>query len=71
MIWPLPSVESTLVPWRTKQTDCIRQLHIAPVSDVTCNRSLVLYANIYELAILMSDAYIKNEHWTFFAKQNR
>ena len=37
IIWSHSSVESTLVPWQTKQPDCIRQLHIAPVSDVTCN----------------------------------
>ena len=51
MIWPHSSVESTLVPWRIKQPDCIRQLHIVPVSDVTCNQSLVSYVNIYESAI--------------------
>ena len=51
MIWSHSSVESTWVPWRTKQPDCIRQLHIAPVSDVTCNQSLVLCVNIYESAI--------------------
>ena len=71
MIWSHSSVESTSVHWRTKQPDCIRQLHIAPVSDVTCNQSLVSYVNIYEPAILMSNAYIKKEHWTFFARQNR
>ena len=51
MIWPHSSIESTSVPRRTKQPDCIRQLHIAPVSDVTCNQSLVSDANIHELAI--------------------
>ena len=28
----------------------LRQLFIAPVSNVTCNKSFVSYANIYELA---------------------
>ena len=28
------------------------------------------HVNIHEQQ-LMSNAYIKNEHWTFFAKQNR
>ena len=41
MIYSHSSVESTLVPWRTKQPDCIRQLYIAlcpmsPVIDFFC-----------------------------------
>ena len=49
--WSHSSVDPTLVPRRTEQLDCIRQLYIAPVSDVTCNQSFVSYASIYELAI--------------------
>ena len=37
IIWSRSSVESTLVPWSTKQTYCIRQPYIAPVPDITCN----------------------------------
>ena len=53
-----------------RATRSLRQLIIAPVSNVTCNQSFVSHANIYELAIDVKCIY-QNEHWTFFEKQNR
>ena len=47
-----------------------RTILIAPVSDITSNSSFVSHVSIYDQQS-MSNAYIKNELCTLFAKQNR
>ena len=67
--YPYSSVESTLY-LVDRATIQFGQFSFAPVSAITSNSPFVSYVNIYEQQ-LMSNAYIKNEHLTFFAKQNR